>query len=29
VDRLMVYPLPLTDTSDVARFLERHATLPH
>jgi probable F420-dependent oxidoreductase len=28
VDRLVVYPLPLTDTSDVARFLERHATLP-
>lgn len=29
VDRLMVYPLPITDTSDVARFLERHAALQH
>ncbi|MCP2165485.1 LLM class F420-dependent oxidoreductase [Goodfellowiella coeruleoviolacea] len=28
VDRLVVYPLPLEDPSDVARFLERHATLP-
>jgi probable F420-dependent oxidoreductase len=29
VDRLVVYPLPLEDPSDVARFLERHASLPH
>jgi len=28
VDRLVVYPLPLEDASDVARFLEAHATLP-
>lgn len=28
VDRLVVYPLPLEDPSDVARFLEQHATLP-
>ena len=28
VDRLVVYPLPLDDPSDVARFLERHANLP-
>lgn len=27
VDRLVVYPLPLADPSDVARFLERHAVL--
>ncbi|WP_410645448.1 hypothetical protein [Amycolatopsis sp. lyj-346] len=27
VDRLVVYPLPLEDPSDVARFLERHATI--
>ncbi len=26
VDRLVVYPLPLEDPADVARFLERHAT---
>ncbi|MGW5644693.1 LLM class F420-dependent oxidoreductase [Saccharopolyspora sp. NPDC003752] len=29
VNRLVIYPLPLEDPSDVARFLERHATLPH
>ena len=29
VDRLVLYPLPLEDPADVARFLERHATLPH
>ncbi|MEU4249292.1 LLM class F420-dependent oxidoreductase [Amycolatopsis sp. NPDC026612] len=29
VDRLVIYPLPLDDPSDVARFMERHATLPH
>lgn len=28
LDRLVVYPLPLTDPDEVARFLERHATLP-
>ncbi|HEX6360603.1 LLM class F420-dependent oxidoreductase [Actinophytocola sp.] len=27
VDRLVVYPLPLTDPDDVARFLEHHAGL--
>lgn len=27
VDRLVVYPLPIEDPSDVARFLERHASL--
>jgi probable F420-dependent oxidoreductase len=27
VDRLLVYPLPLEDPDDVARFLERHADL--
>lgn len=29
VDRLVVYPLPLTDPDDVATFLTRHAGLPH
>ncbi|MDT7658207.1 MAG: hypothetical protein QOF38_2922 [Pseudonocardiales bacterium] len=29
VDRLVVYPLPLTDPAEVAAFLERHADLPH
>jgi probable F420-dependent oxidoreductase len=29
VDRLVLYPLPIEDPSDVARFLERHAGLPH
>jgi probable F420-dependent oxidoreductase len=29
VDRLVIYPLPLEDPSDVARFLERHATPRH
>jgi len=29
VDNLVVYPLPLEDPADVARFLERHAGLPH
>ncbi|WP_253887878.1 LLM class F420-dependent oxidoreductase [Actinokineospora diospyrosa] len=28
VTRLTVYPLPLDDADDVARFLERHAALP-
>ncbi len=28
VDRLLVYPLPLESESDVAAFLERHASLP-
>lgn len=28
VDRLVVYPLPLEDPADVARFLEQHADLP-
>lgn len=28
VDRLLVYPLPLDDPDDIARFLERHAELP-
>ncbi|MEV8632086.1 LLM class flavin-dependent oxidoreductase [Streptosporangium sp. NPDC051023] len=28
VDRLLVYPLPLEDTAEVAAFLERHAELP-
>jgi len=28
VDRLTVYPLPLEDPDDAARFLERHADLP-
>ncbi|GAA2018490.1 LLM class F420-dependent oxidoreductase [Catenulispora yoronensis] len=27
VDRLVVYPLPLEDPDDVARFMEQHATL--
>lgn len=27
VDRLLVYPLPLEDPDDIARFLERHAGL--
>jgi alkanesulfonate monooxygenase SsuD/methylene tetrahydromethanopterin reductase-like flavin-dependent oxidoreductase (luciferase family) len=27
VDRLLVYPLPLEDPDDIARFLERHAEL--
>jgi probable F420-dependent oxidoreductase len=27
VDRLLVYPLPLEDPDDIARFLERHARL--
>jgi hypothetical protein len=27
VDQLVVYPLPLEDPADVARFLEYHATL--
>ncbi len=27
VDRLVVYPLPLEDPDDIARFLERHAGL--
>jgi probable F420-dependent oxidoreductase len=27
VDRLVVYPLPLEDPDDIARFLERHARL--
>lgn len=27
VDRLLVYPLPLEDPDDIARFLERHADL--
>jgi hypothetical protein len=27
VDSLVVYPLPIEDPSDVARFLERHAML--
>jgi probable F420-dependent oxidoreductase len=29
VDRLVVYPLPLENPSDVARFLERHAAVAH
>jgi probable F420-dependent oxidoreductase len=29
VDRLLVYPLPIESESDVAAFLERHASLPH
>jgi probable F420-dependent oxidoreductase len=29
VDRLVIYPLPIENPSDVARFLEQHATLPH
>jgi probable F420-dependent oxidoreductase len=29
VDRLQVYPLPLTDPAAVTAFLERHAGLPH
>jgi probable F420-dependent oxidoreductase len=28
VDRLVVYPLPLEDPAQVARFLEQHADLP-
>ncbi|MDT3440985.1 LLM class F420-dependent oxidoreductase [Pseudofrankia sp. BMG5.37] len=28
VDRLLVYPLPIESESDVAAFLERHASLP-
>jgi alkanesulfonate monooxygenase SsuD/methylene tetrahydromethanopterin reductase-like flavin-dependent oxidoreductase (luciferase family) len=27
VDRLLVYPLPLEDPDDIARFLDRHAGL--
>jgi hypothetical protein len=27
VDRLLVYPLPLDDPDEIARFLERHARL--
>jgi hypothetical protein len=27
VDRLLVYPLPLEDLDDIARFLEWHAGL--
>ncbi len=27
MDQLVVYPLPLEDPADVARFLEYHATL--
>jgi probable F420-dependent oxidoreductase len=29
VDRLLVYPLPLEDVTDIDAFLRRHATLPH
>ncbi|VVJ18393.1 Uncharacterised protein [Amycolatopsis camponoti] len=29
VDRLVIYPLPIEDPSEVARFLEHHAGLPH
>lgn len=28
VDRLLVYPLPLEDVTDIEAFLRRHATLP-
>jgi hypothetical protein len=28
VDRLVVYPLPLTDADEVAAFLAHHADLP-
>jgi probable F420-dependent oxidoreductase len=29
VDRLLIYPLPLTDPAEVRAFLDSHAALPH